>query len=52
MFAASAGREPVVEALLHAGANARVRDVDEATAADLARQAGHAALAVRLDAAR
>jgi hypothetical protein len=29
-----------------------MRDVDGATAADLARQAGHTALAQRLDAAR
>ena len=42
MRAAAAGHADVVKILLEAGANPRIRDETSATAADLARQLGHA----------
>ena len=42
MRAAAAGHADVVQVLLEAGANPRMRDEAGATAADLARQLGHA----------
>jgi ankyrin repeat protein len=42
MRAAAGGHADVVQVLLEAGTNARIRDEGGATAAELARQLGHA----------
>jgi ankyrin repeat protein len=47
-YAAENGDEDIVELLVAAGADPALRDSDEASAADLARAAGHADLSVRL----
>jgi ankyrin repeat protein len=49
MFAASEGLSPIVDILLEAGADPTLRDVDNDTAADFARQRGFTTLADRLE---
>lgn len=49
MVAASAGHHAVVELLLERGSNPSRRDAQGRSAAEYARMAGHAHLAVRLD---
>jgi ankyrin repeat protein len=50
MFAAAEGLSPVVDILLEAGADPRLKDKDDDTAASFARQRGFTALADRLQA--
>jgi hypothetical protein len=50
MRAAASGHAGVVDALLGAGADAGLRDAQGATAADLARQLGHADALASLEA--